>query len=625
MKHRILVLMVALSVAAFAVAQGTDRYRITYDTEPKTLNYFYLIDITSQRVAANTQDHLVENDRFGRFIPALAERWTTNENATVWTFYLRKGVKWVDHTGKVTEYEVTADDFYEGFRYVADPKNGIKNFGSIRSLLVGLADYYKGLQDVDSGKDKNRTRQQVLDTFKNVGIRVIDKYTIEYTTVKPTPWFLTYLTMDLFFPVEKAFMDKVGAENFGTARDKLIFSGCYYISDWQRDKLIVLRRNENYWDKKNVLIREITMQKVSDPAIALQMFQRGELSSAGLNADQVKGLQNTKWKDYVYMTDRSSVTFWWALNFQSKNPEFAAFVKNLNFRKALYYGIDHVKLLSLDDPLNPQNLLRTTVIPEEVIFDEKGKDYTDYPGLIEFKKAGNTFNAKLAKEYFMKAVAELTDGKGNIKGVNAQAVDLKPVAQFNIDGKLPVQILLIHSTSSTDTKFALLMQAMFKEVFGPENVEVVLGQYVDDQYDEVIAPQKFDMAYDSFRFAYGDPLAQLGRLITGGAVNDGGWSDPEFDALVAEADKKIKLSDRYALFAKAEAMILDRVYIIPFRCGGSAYTIGNVVPYTYPRSGFGVTRFKYKGMKLESKPLLASQVEKIRSQFYADLEKLQGK
>jgi len=40
MKHRMLVLMVALSITVFAVAQGTDRYRITYETEPKTLNYF---------------------------------------------------------------------------------------------------------------------------------------------------------------------------------------------------------------------------------------------------------------------------------------------------------------------------------------------------------------------------------------------------------------------------------------------------------------------------------------------------------------------------------------------------------------------------------------------------------
>jgi oligopeptide transport system substrate-binding protein len=130
---RILILSLLLSVAAASFAGGAketpNSYSTTYATEVKTLNYFLLLDTTALRVAANTMDGLVENDSFGMFVPSLAERWENNLDYTEWTFTLRPNVKWVDSMGQETQYEVTADDFVEGMRFIAEPKNGIKNIG----------------------------------------------------------------------------------------------------------------------------------------------------------------------------------------------------------------------------------------------------------------------------------------------------------------------------------------------------------------------------------------------------------------------------------------------------------------------------------------------------------------
>ncbi len=616
-----------LMVAGVFAQSSADRYSTTYSEEPKNLNYLYLIDTTAQRVAANTQDQLVEQDKFGRIIPCIAEKWVATENSTVWTFTLKKGLKWVDHTGKATEYEITADDFVEGMRYVADPKNAIKNVSSIKSVLAGLADYYNLINDIASGKVKDKTRDQVLATFDTViGIKAVDKYTIQYKMTKPTPWFLSYLTMDMFNGVEKAFLDKVGIENFGTAKERLLYSGAYYLSDYTRDKQIVLTRNENNWDKKNVKVKTVTMQKVTDPAIELQMFMRGELSTTTLTADQVKGLGTSKYSANVFLADRSTVTYWYEYYFLSKNPEFKAFVNNLNFRKALYYGIDHAKLMALYDPINPAAPSRSTIIPEATVFDEKGRDYTDYAGLKEIKALGvKTYDPVKARQFMAKAIAELTDGKGNIKGISAGTVDMKPIAQFDVDGKLPLTILYAHGPDSLNTKFALLFQALMKDVFGAENVDVVLGQWVDDQYGQCVEPGLFDITRENFRFAYADPMAQLGRLITKGGVNAGMYSDAEVDALVKEADSKVVLSERYAIFVKAERMLIDRAYIIPYMAGGGAYTMSKVPPYTVPRGGFGVTRFKYKGMSVEKNILTTKQVDGLKATFFKDMDKALAK
>jgi oligopeptide transport system substrate-binding protein len=117
----IAVLLLAGGLFARGGAEAPATYSTTYATEVKTLNYFLLLDTTALRVAANTMDGLVENDRYGRFVPSLAESWEHNEDYSVWTFTLRPGVMWVDSTGAETEYEVTADDFVEGMRFIAEP------------------------------------------------------------------------------------------------------------------------------------------------------------------------------------------------------------------------------------------------------------------------------------------------------------------------------------------------------------------------------------------------------------------------------------------------------------------------------------------------------------------------
>jgi hypothetical protein len=230
------------------------------------------------------------------------------------------------------------------------------------------------------------------------------------------------------------------------------------------------------------------------------------------------------------------------LNYTSDNPEAKAFINNVNFRKALYHGIDRAKLLELVNPYEPEALLRNTIIPEGVVFDEKGKDYTDYPSLSELKNSV-TFDRDLAQEYFAKAVKELVNADGSIKGVEAGKIDMKPIADFEVDGKLPLQLVYIHSTDPTDTKTALLLQEMLRDTFDGQ-VELVLGQYVDDKYNDTIEPRRFDMLYDSFSFKYADPMAQLGRLVTDGSVNDGQYSNTEFDNLVTKASEKNLLSQR---------------------------------------------------------------------------------
>jgi peptide/nickel transport system substrate-binding protein len=73
--------------------------RVNIDTEPPTLDWIKSTDSVSNKIEVNIMEGLAEynlNDPDLGLIPALAESWDSADKAKVWTFKIRKGVKWTD-------------------------------------------------------------------------------------------------------------------------------------------------------------------------------------------------------------------------------------------------------------------------------------------------------------------------------------------------------------------------------------------------------------------------------------------------------------------------------------------------------------------------------------------------
>ncbi len=597
-----------------------DVYKSTFSGGLTTLNPFTLGATSQYTYVANIIEGLVETDVYGRFVPALAESWETNDDTSVWTFYLREGEYWVDHNGDKTEWEVTAQNFVDSLRYVSDPSNGAKNFSTIRDVVKGLADFYYDLADIDDGIDIGKTREAIVNSFgETVGVKALDKYTLEYTLSGPTPYFLSYACLELFLPVEQEFLDQVG-EDFGTNKESLLYCGGYYISEWDRDKLVVMDKNEHYWDKENITLNSLNFEAVADGVSGVELFQRGQIATTRLTSEELNTIRSTEWEDYVYLADKTLTTFWFSYNFKSRNPEFQTAIHNLNFRKALYSAIDAVTLSAIWEPQDPEFFCRYTLLPEGCMFDENGIDYTDYPGLVEYKN-NVPYDPELAREYMEKAIEELCDADGNITGVTpGTKVDMLPIAEFIVDGKLPIDIVYTCSDSETEMKHALLVKEMLTNNLGSENVNVILGFSNISFSDEVWALDNWDLVHDSYGFRYGDPSANLNRITTNGALNDGEYEVPEFDALIEKANKIYTINERYKAFVEAELWMLDNAMIKPYMTGGGSYRMTRIVPYTTPEGYFGMASYKFKGAVIQDTPVTKEQHAKLK----ADYEKALG-
>jgi oligopeptide transport system substrate-binding protein len=572
-----------------------DTFTTTYYEEIPVLNPYNLTNTTEMKMTANTMDGLVENSNTGKYQPALAESWEVNDDYTVWTFKLKEGIMWVDYEGNATEYEVTADDFVEAMRYIADPVNTVTNVKIARDNIKGFYNYYWDIVDIMDGVLEGDVEEIYASFDETIGVKAIDQYTVQYELEQPTPYFLSMLVTELFLPMEKAFVDLVG-DDYGLTPDTMLYNGAYYLSNWQRDKQIQLVKNEHYWDIDNVKIDNITMLKVADATTSLEMFKRNEIDSVSINSLQIQSLLGSEYEDNIYTDMKSTVNYWFALNFESVNPEFDAFIDNPDFRKAIYHGLDRAVLQQVFDAYNPEYNLTNTVIPYGVVFDNNGKDYTDYDALKGYKMWGSdTYDPELARDYMQKAIDAIAPD-GNIPGVEAGTVNMAPITSFDIDGKLPITITFVDSMDADSIMLAELFELTMEETFGTDVVDVVLAQFANSKYDDVIVPGFFDICYDSFSFKYADPAAQLTRLVTDGSVNDGRYSDPTFDAMVEAALAENDLQTRYELFSEAESYYIDMVYTIPYKSAGGGYSMSRTDQFKTPYGGFGITRFKYKGM-----------------------------
>ena len=91
--------------------------RIAIGTDPKRLDPAFSTDTVTGRIVQQLFNGLVQfKPGSTEIIPDLAESWEISEDGKVYTFKIRRGVKF--HNGR----EVTAHDFEYSFKRVMDPE-----------------------------------------------------------------------------------------------------------------------------------------------------------------------------------------------------------------------------------------------------------------------------------------------------------------------------------------------------------------------------------------------------------------------------------------------------------------------------------------------------------------------
>ncbi|MHC1786062.1 MAG: peptide ABC transporter substrate-binding protein [Christensenellales bacterium] len=606
MKRLVSLLLLTCMVLSFApaVAQGAT-YRVLYSGEVTTLNYLATASTNEFAVAANVIDTLVEYDNLGQVKPSLAESWTTSEDGLTWTFTLRKGAQWVDGSGQAVA-QVKAQDFVDAARYVLDAKNASATANILYSVVAGAQAYYDGTATPAEGATPAPKTE-----WDSVGVKAKDDYTLEYTLIQPTPYFLSMTTYVCFMPVNGEFLAAKGADfGLATGNDTLLYNGAYYISQLKPQEKRVYTRNALNWDAEHVYIEAIDMTyNKESTTLSPELYKRGEVDAADIdNAIARQWLQDPTLADLIRPIRQSGFySHFWAFNFK---PEFDAVyepgnwkiaVNNENFRKSLFYGFDRVKASLPVEPDNPEAVMLYTITPHSFV-DLNGSDYVTMGGLGAWTALGkDAFNEAKAKEFAALAKQEL-----------AQA-----------GATFPVKVMTSYNPSSTSwAEQCVIVEQQLEGLLGADYIDIIIepgpttgflsavrrsGKYAymdvnwgPDYADPETYTDPFRPSDQGGNYNFPDQITQVDE--NGKNLYEVYW------AMVKEAKAiTADIQARYLAFAEAEAYLIDHALVMPFGYANGGYTASRLDPFEGQYAPFGISIDRYKGQHLLDKPMNTEQ------------------
>ena len=263
---------------------------------------------TEMFILRDLHEGLVESGPDGKTIPAVAERWESDDNR-VYRFYLRENAKWSNGD------PVTAEDFVFSWRRLVSPDTGSKYSWYLEAAGVQNAgDVIKGDKPPES-----------------LGVRSIDDRILEVTLERPLTYFVDMLVHASTYPLHPSTVNKHGSNwpRLGTH----IGNGAFQISDWVVNEKIVLTRNPFYWNSGSVKIQKVTYLPISDAQAEIARYMAGDLDiNYQLNYSQVKNIYDSLQEDVNISPMLGTRT----LQFNTKSPP----LNDLRLRKALSLSID---------------------------------------------------------------------------------------------------------------------------------------------------------------------------------------------------------------------------------------------------------------------------------------------
>jgi len=128
------------------------------------------------------------------------------------------------------------------------------------------------------------------------------------------------------------------------------------------------------------------------------------------------------------------------------------------------------------------------------------------------------------------------------------------------DGKNFPPLTILYNTDEDHQKIALVIQQMWKKAL---NIQVKLE---NQEWKVFFASQRtgnYDIVRGSWAGDFYDPQNFLDVFRANNGNNRTGWANAEYEALMQEAEQTREQSERYALFQRAEAILLQEAPILP--------------------------------------------------------------
>lgn len=567
---------------------------------------FYAPDF---QVNSYLMDPLVMINNKGDIEPGLATSWEKSADGLKWTFKIREGVMWLRNDG--TEYaEITSQDFIDSMTYLLDPATASLSVDFALQFIEGAADYYSAMGAYNTAVADGDT-SAVPPDITTVGVKAVDKYTVEYTQTWDIPYFLSYATFTHLIPISKAFVEEIGGiAEYGTTKENYLGYGAFLFKTWDVGEKWEFTKNEKYYLADRIHINNMSFVMLADYNTIYEMFKRGEIIAAPLvGSIYDMALADPEVEPYIFRT-RTLVDSWqYYFNVNSeRTPEtenLLPAIQNLNFRKAIFAAFNRTAILSVSTKITPEDMRRNSINTRGWIFDDTGKDYMDFGNLSKYEDPSyDSYNPDLAKTLIETAKTELGS---------------------SVTWPVTIQ-LLVQSDDASAVQEANVIKQSIEETLGTDNVVVAFQEFVGLDYFEKQNAGAYDFTRGGWIPDYADPAAFLEIYQASGYIGSMNGIDqlPEYDEFNSMIEEAKYISDktaRYEALAAVEEYMIDNALVLPMQGSGGNFSINKVInPYEgFQLNPIGLCSTSMLDVIVGTTPLTPEEREAQKAAFDASL------
>jgi oligopeptide transport system substrate-binding protein len=493
----VVVMLLSLAVPALAAPAPKDQQVLRHPngTEPETIDPAMSTGIPEANIELAVFEGLTRIGQNDVIVPGVASKWEVSKDGKVYTFHLRKS-QWSNGD------PVTAKDFAYAWERALRPETAAEYAYQLH--------YIKNGQAYNEGKIKDPAE---------LGIKVINDYTLQVTLEAPTPYF-TFLTgFPTLMPVHKKFVE-ADPKGWFTKPETYIGNGPFKLAKWEHQSKLELVKNPLYWDAKKVKLEKVVLSLVDSNTTEEAMFETNQLDVL----DNIPLPSIERWKkDKGYRVDPYIGTYYYIVNCEK--------VKDKRVRQALFLAIDRQTLV--EKITKAGQIAAYAWTPPG--FPDPAKKGADFRGV-----GGNfvtTGDLKKDIERAKKLLAEAgyPDGKG-------------------------LSLEILYNTSESHKRIAEFIQQQWKVNLG---VETTMTNQEWKVYLNTRDTGDFQVARAGWIGDYVHPMTFMDMHVTGGGNNDSKWGNKKYDELIGLAKATVDQKAAFKAMHEAEAIMMDEMPVIP--------------------------------------------------------------
>lgn len=388
---------------------------------------------------------------------------------------------------------VTAEDFEFAFRRILDPAT--------------LANYASLLYPIRNARQVNAGELAP----EELGVTAIDAQTLRIDLEFPAPYLPGLLTHYTTFPVPQHVVEQYG--DAWVQPQNIVTNGPYTLVNWRANDFVLSERNALFWDNENVCVDEVFYYPTVDNPAAERRVRNGELDLnvdfAGQNLDFLR----REIPDYVRVHPYLGIIYF------AFNTTEAPF-DDPRVRNALSMAVDREFIAN--DILRAGQIPAYSFVPPGV---------NAYPG-----------DARISWE------------DTPVEERREMARELLIEAGYGPDN--PLRFEYAHRTTGDNPRVAPVVQQDWSLIADWVQAEIV-GIETQIHYANLRAGD-FSLGDGGWIGDYNDAYNFLFLGETDSVpMNYSRWSNPEFDALVEQANRTLDEDQRGDLLSDAEQILLD--------------------------------------------------------------------